>query len=72
MDQRVTALERALERHLGGCEEQNKAVNSTLSRLEKGVDGLYSRFWKIIFGVVAAQWGVLLLIFAAWLSFPRK
>lgn len=71
VEARVGALERALERHLGGCEQQNVAVKETLERLEKAINGIYAKAWKVAFMVIGAQGAVGLALFTAWLALRK-
>lgn len=72
MEERLRVVEVSLASHLKGCEEQNKSVNATLSRLEGGINGLYRRYWGAVAAVIAAQGAVLLAIFSVWLHFGHK
>lgn len=72
---RLTELERAVDRHLAGCEEQNKNVTTTLARLEsaigevtKGVTAGNAQYMKFIMILLGAEGAALLAIFAAWLK----
>ena len=70
-EQRLSFLERALERHLGECSEQSKAVAATLVRIEHRMDGFDRLFLRAAVLVITGQAGFIGLVFAAWMAWKH-
>ena len=68
---RLSTLERALDRHLAGCEEQNKAVAATLVRIESRMDGFDRLILRAAVLVITGQAGFIGLIFAGYMAWKH-
>ena len=66
------AIAADLSRHLGGCEEQNKALTRELGLLRSDVGALFSRFWKVALLVITAQASLLGIVVTAYLTFGHR